>query len=151
MVDTGETLASLATLAGLPRQNKHHDSGTSENQKQGVTPAKVANPAKVLGGHPPALASLSTLADCHPNSHNSERADDAELIAPASWFARVAPPTQGEPPYEMPCATRRGRVEDRGGVMLHFCTECGAWGSFGYRVNLRGDRLGHWYCAKHRP
>jgi hypothetical protein len=33
----------------------------------------------------------------------------------------------------------RGRVEDRGGVVLHFCTECGTWGSFGFGVNLRGD------------
>jgi hypothetical protein len=63
----------------------------------------------------------------------------AELIAPAPWFARFSSPTEGEPPYEMPCAARRGRVEDRGGVVLHFCTECGTWGSFGFGVNLRGD------------
>src|SRR5262245_39984713 len=151
IVDKGETLASLATLAGLPPQNKDHDSGAPESQRQGGTPAKVANPAKILGGHPSSLASLATLADWRPNSNNSARATDADFIAHAPWFARVAPPTQGEPPYEMPCARRRGRVEDRGGVVLHFCTECGAWGSFGYGVNLRGDRLGYWYCARHRP
>lgn len=117
-----------------------------ESREPGVTPAKVAKPAKVLGSHPLALATLATLAARHPAG-----ATDAELIAPAPWFTRVAPPTEGEPPYQMPCVARRGRVEDRGGVVLHFCAECGAWGSFGYRVNLRSDRLGSWYCAKHRP
>lgn len=151
IVDKGETLASLATLAGPPRQNEDHDSGTSQNQRQGVSPAKVANPAKVLGGHPPALANLATLADCHPNSNNSARSNDAEFIAPVPWFARVASPTEDEPPFEMPCAARRGRVEHRDGLVLHFCAECGAWGSFGYSVNVSGGRFGYWYCAKHRP
>jgi len=33
---------------------------------------------------------------------------------------------------------------------LHYC-HCGKWGSFGYRVNLRKDQLGQWYCLDHRP
>jgi hypothetical protein len=24
-------------------------------------------------------------------------------------------------------------------------------GAYGYGVNLRAGRLGHWYCAAHRP
>ena len=28
---------------------------------------------------------------------------------------------------------------------------CGAWGAFGYCVNLRADQLGRWYCGAHRP
>jgi hypothetical protein len=30
---------------------------------------------------------------------------------------------------------------------VHFCAECGRWGAYGYGVNLRAGRLGHWYCA----
>jgi hypothetical protein len=78
-------------------------------------------------------------------------ATDAELVAPSAWFERVAPPASGEPRYEMPCAARRGRVEEREGVFLHFCAQCGAWGAFGYGVSLRSGRLGRWYCAEHRP
>ena len=37
------------------------------------------------------------------------------------------------------------------GLLLHFCAKCGAWGAFGYAVNLRAGRPGRWYCAEHRP
>jgi len=77
---------------------------------------------------------------------------DAELLTPSPWFKRVITPVKGEPGLEMPCASRRGRVQElEGGVVLHFCAECGAWGAFGYSVNLRARRLGRWYCAAHRP
>jgi hypothetical protein len=77
---------------------------------------------------------------------------DAELLTPSPWFKRVIPPVKGEPGLETPCASRRGRVQElEGGVVLHFCAECGAWGAFGYSVNLRAGRLGRWYCAAHRP
>jgi hypothetical protein len=43
-----------------------------------------------------------------------------------------------------------GKVEQRHGLLLHFCAECGAWGSFGVGVSLRVGRLDRWYCAEHR-
>ena len=75
-------------------------------------------------------------------------ATPTELLAPL--FKPVSPPDD-EPAYSEPCIARRGRVEARGGLFLHFCVECGAWGAFGYGVNLRADQLGRWYCAAHRP
>jgi hypothetical protein len=81
----------------------------------------------------------------------AQDAAEAELLAPAPWFERAAAPAQGEPDYEQPCAARRGRVEQRDGVLLHFCAECGAWGAFGYGVSLFGGQAGRWYCAAHRP
>ncbi|MBR0795674.1 hypothetical protein JQ615_09770 [Bradyrhizobium jicamae] len=63
----------------------------------------------------------------------------------------VIPLDDGEPNLEMPCAARRGRVHSLGEMILHFCVQCGAYGPFGYGVNLRSHRLGRWYCSKHRP
>ncbi len=79
-------------------------------------------------------------------------AHEAELLSPAPRFKRVAAPIKGEPGFESACATRRGRIEKLpDGLLLHFCAECGAWGAFGYGVNLRAGKPGRWYCAKHRP
>lgn len=79
-------------------------------------------------------------------------ARQAETLSPAPWFERVVAPVKGEPGFESACATRRGRIEKLpDGLLLHFCAECGAWGAFGYGVNLRVGRPGRWYCAKHRP
>src|SRR5207247_4784155 len=50
----------------------------------------------------------------------AQDAAEAELLAPALWFERAAPPAQGEPDYEQPCAARCGRIEQRDGVWLHF-------------------------------
>jgi hypothetical protein len=69
------------------------------------------------------------------------------LLAPGFWFDRFGPP--GEPPFDQPYPSRRGLVERRGAVFLHFCVTCGAWGAFGYGVV--GDRPGRWYCREHRP
>jgi hypothetical protein len=63
----------------------------------------------------------------------------------------VIPWGDGEPNLEMPCSSRRGRVQSLDGMILHFCVQCGAYGPFGYGVNLRSRRLGRWYCSKHRP
>ena len=54
-------------------------------------------------------------------------------------------------PFEQPCLTRRGRIEEQPDAFLHFCCECGRWGANGYGVDLRKGRLGQWYCAAHRP
>jgi len=69
------------------------------------------------------------------------------LLAPRLWFDRFGPP--GEPPFDQSCVPRRGRVERQGGLFLHFCVACGAWGAFGYGVT--NDRPGRWYCREHRP
>lgn len=71
-----------------------------------------------------------------------------EFLAP---LFRPVSPAESEPGLSQPCPARRGRVETRDGLFLHFCVECGAWGAFGYGVNLQADHLGRWYCAAHRP
>ena len=52
---------------------------------------------------------------------------------------------------EQPFAARRGRVEQIDGLLLHFCVECGRFGTYGYGVRLREGQLGRWYCHEHRP
>lgn len=79
-------------------------------------------------------------------------ADSAREAELSPQFARCLSPDEGQPSLDMPCASRRGRVEARpDGLILHFCAECGAWGAFGYGVNLCAGRLGRWCCAAHRP
>jgi hypothetical protein len=111
-------------------------------------PAKVANPAK---GQENSLATLAGLAASRPETDGSAVAPEPQLIAPAQWFEGRVRGRGDEPGFESPCATRRGRVEEQDRVLLHFCCECGAWGAFGYAVNLRAGRLGRWFCAAHRP
>ena len=51
-------------------------------------------------------------------------------------------------------------IKDPVGNALHFvhaCCVCGAWGSFGYGVNLRAAQekkdvrlAGKWFCAAHK-
>ena len=72
-----------------------------------------------------------------------------ELLAPL--FRPVSPVESEARAFSEPCIARRGRVETRDGLFLHFCVECGAWGAFGYGVDLQADHLGRWYCAAHRP
>jgi hypothetical protein len=98
----------------------------------------------------PLTASLP-VADLPAFQNFDSQGDDVtptELLAPL--FRPVSPPDD-EPAYSEPCIARRGRIGSRGGLFLHFCVECGAWGAFGYGVNLRADQLGRWYCAAHRP
>jgi hypothetical protein len=63
----------------------------------------------------------------------------------------VTDSAEGEPGLEQPCAARRGRVQEKDGVFLHFCVECGRFGPYGYGVRLRAGQLGRWYCREHRP
>lgn len=66
----------------------------------------------------------------------------AQPVAKASYFK---PDTEPDP-------TRVGLVSwEDGKPFVHYCAVCGAWGSFGYDVNLRKDRLGRWYCLAHKP
>lgn len=34
---------------------------------------------------------------------------------------------------------------------IHRCHTCGEHAVFGFGVNLRDDKLGTWFCGKHRP
>ena len=79
---------------------------------------------------------------------SSASVETAELIAPAQWVAGVASNCP-ERSFEMPCLERRGLIERRGGVFLHFCVECGRWGTYGF--GAIGERAGRWYCHLHRP
>lgn len=93
-----------------------------------------------------ALAGLATLSAGHPQIDFSEPA----VIAPAALSGAAGRPQPiGEPPVGEPCETRRGWVVREGGLLLHFCIECGAWGAYGYGV--RGTSIGRWYCREHRP
>jgi hypothetical protein len=114
--------------------------------------ANSAKPAKAANRPDQALAGLATLAATRVDSQNrilpGSDETSIELLAP---LFNPAPLTEGEPGFYEPCAARSGRVEVRDGLFLHFCAECGAWGAFGYGVNLRADQLGRWYCGAHRP
>ena len=72
------------------------------------------------------------------------------IIAPGKWVERIALPASSEPGFSEPWPPRRGRIESQGNTLLHFCCVCGAWGSYGFGVNLRDGRMGRWFCAAHR-
>jgi hypothetical protein len=72
------------------------------------------------------------------------------VIAPTPWFQGAAAPERWQdPPYDQPCPYRRGHIERRGAIFLHFCIVCGAWGAFGYGITEYHP--GRWYCSEHRP
>jgi hypothetical protein len=120
-----------------------------ESEAPGRIPAKAAKLAKPFHEPDRTLATLAALAAHGPGSQNPAAYHArAELLAPL--FAPMSP-ADGEPSFGKPYATRCGRVEERDGLVLHFCVECGAWGAFGYGVKLRAGELGRWYCAAHRP
>jgi hypothetical protein len=73
----------------------------------------------------------------------------ATIIAPVNLVDRsVFSPD--EPTLAEPWPERRGRIERRGGALLHFCAVCGAWGTYGFGVSLRTSNSGKWFCAAHR-
>src|SRR3984893_5080294 len=133
--------------------------------------APKANPSEpvslpVLGGlgtlgAPPIKNEISLHAATPPPVSCSEAAADGEhgsdmtfagtaIIAPGKWVERIAVPASSEPGFSEPWPPRRGRIESQGDMQLHFCSVCGAWGSYGFGVNLRGGRMGRWFCAVHR-
>jgi hypothetical protein len=67
----------------------------------------------------------------------------------ASSFECSDPSSETEPPLEQPCVARRGRMQQVGGIFLHFCVHCGALAPFGFGVSLRTGDVGQWYCARH--
>jgi hypothetical protein len=42
-------------------------------------------------------------------------------------------------------------MEKHRDVFLHFCVDCGRFGSYGYGIHLRSGQLGRWYCREHPP
>jgi hypothetical protein len=129
----GET-TSLRALAQLVfERNKTRDN--SQNKVDLERPASEAVPRRSEVSQPGKTEDASSVAN---------------LVAPSVWFERTAPPADGEPGYAEPCSKRRGRMEHRDGAFLHFCVQCGAWGSYGYDVGLRAGHPGHWYCSGHR-
>ena len=121
------------------------DRGEDSSGSRRDPTSKALNPAKV------STFGQDERLQVHWSEDEEERTASAapELFAPAAWFERSVQPAPSEPPFDQPCATRRGRVERRGPALLHFCVECGAWGAFGYSVT--GGSLGRWYCRDHRP
>jgi hypothetical protein len=95
-----------------------------------------------------ARSCVDSLTKYKPRQLFENEAPPTELLAP---LFNPAPLAESEPGFSEPCVARRGRVEARDGLFLHFCAECGAWGAFGYGVNPRADQLGRWYCGAHRP
>jgi hypothetical protein len=99
--------------------------------------------------------SFSRFSNCSPfdrptpfppqDDEKNEKRGLAEVVAPVAWRTKL----RNEPPFDRPCPERRGRIERRGGLFLHFCAVCGRWGSFGHGVTATGR--GRWYCAEHRP
>jgi hypothetical protein len=74
--------------------------------------------------------------------------ETAKVIAPARWVTGAAGNSL-EASFEMPCLERRGLVERRNGIFLHFCVECRRWGTYGYGAT--GAKPGRWYCQMRRP
>ena len=93
-------------------------------------------------GHPPSASPYPPQDD-----EKNEKRGLAEVVAPVAWRTNLR--NSNEPPFDQPYAARRGRIERRRHLFLHFCVECGAWGAFGYGVTA--ERAGRWYCAEHRP
>ena len=133
--------------------------------------APKANPSEPVGlpvlgglgtlGAPPIKNEISLHAATPLPVSCSEAAGDGEhgsdmplagtaIIAPGKWVERIALPASSEPGFSEPWPPRRGRIESQGNTLLHFCCVCGAWGSYGFGVNLRGGRMGRWFCAAHR-
>jgi hypothetical protein len=103
-----------------------------------------------LGPEPVVTPLAADKAEILPAVANIPR--EADPLSTSQGFERAIPPDDGELGLEQPSAARRGRVEKLSNdLYLHFCAECGAWGAFGYGVNIRLGRLGRWYCAAHRP
>jgi hypothetical protein len=147
------TLATFANLAAAHSQNENERAGTTLAKA-----AKTANPssadtrgaAEGLNADRTEPTPAKAAKFANPPGAVREREgipSEAALLAPGIWFDRFGPP--GEPPFDQPCPSRRGLVERRGAMFLHFCASCGAWGAFGY--GAVGDRPGRWYCREHLP
>jgi hypothetical protein len=98
-----------------------------------------------------ALRALGVRDPKHAELLTEHKAEILAALTKPHSEAAIAPAEHGSD-FETLCNARRGQVDERpDGLFLHFCEECGAWGAFGYGVNLRTGKLGRWYCTAHRP
>jgi hypothetical protein len=72
---------------------------------------------------------------------------EGQVISPSRWAQPAM--AADEPSFEDPYPERRGLVERRGPMFVHFCIECGRWGAYGYGTSR--THPGRWYCRLHRP
>ena len=70
----------------------------------------------------------------------------------AAGFHRVYGKWPWEIDWMTPHTGRRSLLpEVGGGILYHWCPECGRWASFGFDVDLPKSQLGSWHCFEHRP
>jgi hypothetical protein len=123
----------------------------------GAAPLKVENTGQTCTQPCVSFSARSTWRGIEEEDPaNDEHGSDAPLagaaiVAPVKWVERIALPASSEPGFSEPWPPRRGRTEWQGNMLLHFCSVCGAWGSYGCGVNLRDGKMGQWFCATHRP
>ena len=97
----------------------------------------------LLSRHKAEVLEVLAAAEHERNERKQQASETA--FEPATLAAR------DEPIVEQPWAPRRGRVEEHGDLLLHFCVDCGRFGPYGYGVHLGAGQLGRWYCREHRP
>ena len=112
-------------------------------------PATLVN--RVRAAKADLIAMLALRKDRGLVRDEHEHASSAAIIAPGKWAERIVLLASSEPKFSEPWPPRRGRIEWQRDMLLHFCSVCGAWGSYGFGVNLRAGRMGRWFCAVHRP
>jgi hypothetical protein len=126
------------------RENQNCGSGAAKAAKVAkvsLDKETISSPEQPIGK---TLATLATLAEVEGQTRN------LQVIAPTPWFRNaMGPHRTQDPPYDQPSPYRRGHIERRGALFLHFCIVCGAWGAFGYGITE--DQPGRWYCSEHRP
>lgn len=62
------------------------------------------------------------------------------------------PPVASTAPDDQPNPERIGFVRmEPGQPFVHYRAVCGAWGAFGYGVDVMDGRAGKWFCCAHRP
>jgi hypothetical protein len=148
----GNVAVKLGALCGEDNVIPYRKfSDTLKDGNFALTPPNLPKAPKVdTGDHTTvdALGGLGALGGLQAEIQDEAPAAVKYLIAP---LFKCGPPAAGQPALEQPFAPRSGHVEERDGALLHFCRECGRWGSYGYDVRLRTGQLGRWYCREHRP
>ncbi len=104
--------------------------GAREGVSEGDRPEKASLPAY----GPPRASSQGLLSVEEPRGELQ-----ADRVAEACPSVEITDPS------------RAGLVEwEEDEPFVHYC-QCGAWGVYGYGVDLLAGRLGRWYCRAHRP
>jgi hypothetical protein len=74
---------------------------------------------------------------------------------PASSLSLPEPSGPSQPPVSpasLPNPARVGLVRHGPGEpFVHYCRTCGAWGAFGFNVDILTGRTGLWHCRDHKP